>query len=98
MEYNVDYFIAKFEAIPEDKWCTFSFIDYKGNCCALGHCGNRNYNEDTPEAKELRRIMRQPVSAINDGHAAYQNLGSTPKQRIINALKQLKNERNKIQG
>lgn len=36
MEYNVEYFIAKFEAIPEDKWCVNTQEDEKGRRCAAG--------------------------------------------------------------
>lgn len=40
--YNVDYFIRKFEAIPEERWITGAFVDPSGNCCAFGHCGVRS--------------------------------------------------------
>lgn len=37
--YTVDYFIKKFEAIPEDSWCTGQFVDhFSGQRCAQGHC------------------------------------------------------------
>lgn len=32
--YNVDYFIKKFEAIPESSWGKINL-----DTCALGHCG-----------------------------------------------------------
>ena len=41
MNYDVDYFIQKFEAISEDKWVT-GFLGSggrEGQHCALGHCG-----------------------------------------------------------
>jgi len=37
--YTVDYFIKKFEAIPEDKWCEGAWSNSKGANCANGHCG-----------------------------------------------------------
>lgn len=36
--YNVDYFLAKFSAIPEDQWICHSQIDEFNRRCALGHC------------------------------------------------------------
>jgi hypothetical protein len=37
--YTVDYFINKFEAIPEKDWCTGALNNRKGAKCANGHCG-----------------------------------------------------------
>lgn len=36
---NVEYFIKKFEAIPEENWSIGSIQDTDGNSCANGHCG-----------------------------------------------------------
>jgi len=42
--YTVDYFINKFEAIPEKDWIVGIFMDHHGRCCAQGHCiFNRGY-------------------------------------------------------
>ena len=48
MQYTVDFFINKFEAIPENKWCSGIFFGYtsfwgiikkpNGQRCAQGHC------------------------------------------------------------
>ncbi len=40
MNYDVDYFLKKFEAIPEGLWYTGSFSDPNDatKCCAMGHC------------------------------------------------------------
>lgn len=79
--YTVDYFISKFEAIPEDKWCVDFTEDYNGNRCALGHCGGIN----THESNILRSILCMPVSFLNDGlKPEYPQ--PTPKQRILAAL------------
>lgn len=43
--YTVDYFIKKFEAIPEGKWCSFQQDNGRGQNCALGHC-NRGVEYD----------------------------------------------------
>jgi hypothetical protein len=44
MQYTVDYFIDKFEKIPEELWCVESFtIITLGQSCALGHCGYSDF-------------------------------------------------------
>jgi hypothetical protein len=92
--YTRDYFIAKFEAIPEDKWCTDSY-EFQGRHCALGHCG-LNGGNDTPAATpeeagvllELFREIRASVTDVNDGlDARYRQ--DTPKQRILAALREV---------
>ncbi len=46
VEYTLDYFIAKFEAIPETLWTTGSYLSPDGTCCcALGHLGVRRHPE-----------------------------------------------------
>lgn len=66
--YNVDYFINKFEAIPEEKWCTgdFNLIDINGNItyCANGLCGVYFNKQEyivykTGEALALAEILSQ---------------------------------------
>jgi hypothetical protein len=95
--YDVDYFIKKFEAIPEEKWCEGEFKDRFGACCVFGHCGLRDYLfiKDVQEAVELNSMFdSSPYSAlgvtgINDGnHPDYQQ--PTAKQRILAALNDLK--------
>lgn len=102
MEFIVDYFIEKFEAIPEEKWVTGIFKDKKGNCCALGHCG-RDVTQfgiiDTEEASDLVALFSKngfSVTVVNDSSngVIYNGkiiIGSTPKERILNVLKSLKN-------
>lgn len=36
--YTVDYFIKKFEAIPEILWCIRN-LHHEDRSCAMGHCG-----------------------------------------------------------
>lgn len=68
MKYTVDYFIAKFSAIPDDKWN--NYIQYDDNTkirCAFGLCGIikpiRRYGEltvdgtNTDEGKALINIF-----------------------------------------
>lgn len=57
--YDVHYFIKKFEAIPEELWCQGQFVDDNKNCAA-GHCGARNdtYRDSLPlEAKALGSLF-----------------------------------------
>ncbi len=90
MIYDKEYFIKKFEAIPEEKWTTKSFYTYGGRCCALGHCGKRMGLVDTDESYALGEITSCSTVAINDGLGDYIKYGNTPKERILNFLKQLK--------
>ena len=86
MIYNVNYFIKKFEAIPEDQWTTGSFRDEHGRKCALGHCLTLH-----EEQAALISLLRYTTSEINDGERdRYQQ--PTPKQRILAALNDVKNE------
>jgi hypothetical protein len=98
-------FIERFEAIPEEKWCTLKFLNDSGQRCAMGHvsetdddgklCGFRE------PANQLLELMRrhfavpencgEPVFKINDGqHPDFPNTdGSTPRSRILKALRQI---------
>jgi len=89
-QYTREYFIAKFEAIPEEKWLAGTFKD--GDCCcALGHCGATEQGE-TPESRALGTIFwrgaKTSVVSINDGEWS-RYLQPTPKQRVLAALRDL---------
>lgn len=102
--YTVDYFIKKFEAIPEDKWIEAAFV--RGDkYCANGHCGvNANANR-TKEALALADILLplektnwpryngdkifEVTANINDG-LCREYKQKTPKQRILAALYDIK--------
>lgn len=89
--YTRDYFLAKFQAIPEDKWLTGSY----GSCnpgasgCALGLCGGF-----TDEAEALRVLFcpsapeTARVAYVNDNQSE-KHPEPTPKQRILAALRAL---------
>jgi len=103
--FTVDYFIKKFTAIPENSWLVSLLTDYKGSCCALGHCGMTDSEEPTEEAIALANVLSplnlrnmQPgivniawfyVYPINDGHVS-QYKQSTAKERILAALYDVK--------
>lgn len=104
-DYTVDYFIEKFEKIPEDKWGIKRLTDDMGNHCALGHCKVVENTQPTSEAISLAGILL-PLSEttlsitverdwyfivypINDGHHTNYQQ-PTPKQRILAALYDIK--------
>lgn len=82
-KYDVDYFIQKFEAIPEENWCVGEYHGDNDTHCALGHC------DDDIDRQPLRQLFANGCAKINDGHnLRYQQ--STPKQRILAALRDIK--------
>ena len=89
--YNVDYFIKKFEAIPEELW-TEGHFEMLGSYCAMGHCGQRDFGfteEILAITSLLHRYLDSAVTKINDGwNIKYQQ--PTPKQRILAALYDVK--------
>jgi hypothetical protein len=93
MQYTVDYFIKKFEAIPEDLWAIGSYCD-EGKFCALGHTGVRAKMKDyTEEGNALFYILiktGEGVITINDGGGETKYQQPTPKQRILAALYDIK--------
>lgn len=90
-QYTPDYFIKKFEAIPDDLWCTGDYQRGKAHC-AFGHCGD----ESTEEGSWLNSLIREGISQrfgivpdINDGrHPMFKQ--ATPKARILAALHAVK--------
>lgn len=101
MDYNVDYFIKMFSAIPENLWCIRTTLNDKGQRCAYGHTRqmgvvNEFENLDIKYRDRLKltwignAYKQQTVFAdINNGYyAEYQQL--TPKQRILAALHDIK--------
>ena len=94
MTYDIDYFINKFEDIPEDKWCNEYYVDPKDETkrCALGHCGCLEFKDANPEADALGDIFVKrgySVFYVNDGMIEEYSQ-PTPKQRILAALKHIK--------
>ncbi len=105
MNYDVDYFIQKFEAIPENLWCIGKYFRSEEGfpkCCALGHCGARELHF-TKEADALIELFRGSratynsetfyIPSINDGFSELFKQ-FTPKQRILAALKFIKEKQN----
>lgn len=95
MTYDVDYFIKKFEAIPDGRWCTNDF-ERDGACCAYGHLGVRDNHctiaTRTFESNAFCDLFAKFdlfVININDGiDLRYMQIN--PKQRIMAALYDIK--------
>lgn len=101
--YTVDYFIKKFEAIPENLWCVMSRAK-DNQRCALGWCYPTseeakasqlwNYSQTSQEEKELNAFIRLinpswAAGGVNNGiYPQYSQ--PTPKQRILAALNDIK--------
>ena len=105
MNYTVDYFLTKFQAIPAEKWCKFeTWIEYTQCGCANGHCGVRNVQSTdsivlTDEARALAVLfMGGHVGKSNDVDKFFvistvNDAGDTnPKENIINKLLSIKAE------
>jgi len=94
MNYDVNYFIKKFEAIPDELWFIGDFVDpVNGSAkCAFGHCGMTNSigMNSCNEGAALHRLTKKyMVADINDGlDPNYRQ--PTPKQRILAALYDIK--------
>jgi hypothetical protein len=102
MNYNVDFFIEKFEAIPEEKWGIGRRVDTENRRCALGWCyptskeARRSESimfADYGEAEMLIELFElsliRGVGGVNNGtNMNYQQ--PTPKQRILAALYDIK--------
>lgn len=86
--YDVNYFIEKFEAIPESLWCEGKITDGDMHC-AIGHCGGVMNKELEGESQALVSIifnvLGYGIFQINDS-ITNQYPQPTPKQRILAAL------------
>ena len=90
-------FIAYFEAIPDEEWCTRSLDAPCGKKCALGHLGIKNYTNGVNEpihVKALAEILKKFAPNEKDSECVVyrvndecRSLGKTPKERILTALK-----------
>lgn len=99
--YTVDFFIKKFRKIPESRWTVDKLHDGARHC-ALGHCGLNpdDIIDRSPMAKALNKLFyfHFGVEApdINDQSKSISEKGIvefpgfTPRQRILGALKKIK--------
>ena len=101
MQFIYNYFIKKFESIPESKW----FVDEYSNendtkFCAYGHCGMREgfRINDLVEPFALKNIFNDYIGTsydntipiINDGDFGWKLVSKSPKERILLALYTIK--------
>lgn len=99
--YTLNYFIKYFSSIPDNQWCEGTLQrDDTIQHCALGHCGRRG-NKTLSETAESARVCEERQEAlnrhlngftvaINDGGDGTENLGKTPRGRILRALRNKK--------
>lgn len=99
--YTKEYFIAKFEAIPEELWASGSSGHEDGKKCAVLLCdgvnGGSQFPGMRPEGDALHALFPHSyadetvcnsITRINDGrNPRYQQ--PTPKARVIAALRDL---------
>lgn len=103
MEYNVDYFIKKFEAIPDFRWANNPTLTspVPERTCALGHCGLTSYdhNEESIALSNLLSLVVDKADSfervwkLNDGGLGPEDMPytqPTPKARILAALLDIK--------
>lgn len=98
MQYSVDFFISKFEAIPEEEWTTGTQQNEIGQRCAFGHCMPEEircygrlefgFGHTTDEGIVLWKLLRSPARINNGKDLRYPQ--PTPKQRILAALYDIK--------
>ncbi len=101
MKYTIGYFIKKFEDIPDDMWSVNGNVDRYGRKDVFGHCGT-NPRVITPEGDAIMEILseKEPnpfksvfiCAMINDGEGFAASLGKTPKERVLNRLKELRDK------
>lgn len=98
--YTLNYFIDFFKSIPDHRWTTGEEQKYGTvQHCALGHVlrnsrttfGNTNV-ECKARASALQTFLGNDVVEINDATPGdrYYSLGSTPRGRILKALRNRK--------
>lgn len=91
MTYTIDYFLDKFSKIPERFWMTLGY-SFGDQCCSLGHCGARACMP-TDESDALIRLFENigaHPATVNDGKDILRYYQTTPRQRILAALLDIK--------
>jgi hypothetical protein len=102
---DVQYFINKFEAIPEEEWTVGTQQDKSGRRCAYGHCmpvkeksrgcmAYSGYGHETEEGVALKHLFSSFFTWIDSVPTVNNGSSSsyrqpTPKQRILAALRDI---------
>lgn len=103
--YDADYFIKKFESIPEEKWNDFVQYDEETKTrCAFGHCGWKIPKGDvvngdqTFEGRKLTELFNSVgfevgsknwITDVNNGFSPDYKQ-ETPRQRMLAVLNDIK--------
>jgi len=102
--YTLNYFINFFKNIPDHRWTTGT-LQREGTVqmCALGHClTNQNVSDATTvnlndlgvqrnaKTEALQEFLNGDVESINDDDNNTYGLGTTPRGRILRALRNRK--------
>lgn len=87
-KHEVDYFIERFNEIPERRWCRHLLTNHLGQSCAYGHlnCEERKILDGL--AVNIMRTTHVICANDSEGHPDYP--GDTPKQRVLKYLRGLK--------
>lgn len=94
--YTIAYFINKLSAVPASNWCqdqlVFNAFGVQQNC-VMGLCASDDRTRGTnDESVALDRIIRAHTGIaaweVNDGLEGSKRYGGTPKDRIINVLRE----------
>lgn len=93
--YTLNYFIDFFKNIPDHRWANGTLHEVgTARKCALGHCmtNSRTGKVEKGNARSLalQGFLRRQVVSINDGRGKYNELGATPRGRILKALRNRK--------
>lgn len=96
-QFNAQFFINFFGAIPGKDWCSGNLVDGQGRKCAYGHLTPElSMEEINPELEnEFNKLGIENgidnFAAINNGkNPNYQQ--PTEKQRILAALRDIRNK------
>lgn len=102
MNYDINYFITKFSSIPEENWCTLQLDNNAGAHCAMGHTGcsttvihGRMDSNTTEEGWALAKIFGSVANVMNVNDIWQMGLPVSPKERILDHLKKLKEKEEK---
>jgi hypothetical protein len=91
-QYTVDYFIKKFEAIPDRLYAYGVFFDDSGARCANGWCGVRSIHDTIPEeAQGLQKvfsILSCEKNHDSDGYPGYSDIAANINNGFDDRYKQ----------
>ena len=91
MPTNVDIYIDFFEKIPEEDWCVFKKKNNFGQRCAIGHLSKGGSDFYYKCSGLFWKYLGTSITSINDDcMGTLKHYGYTPKERVLNALHEIK--------